>query len=186
VKRERPRTYVLAEFQTAAELLRAARTMRERGYAFLDAHTPYPVSGLSDALALPRSKVPLLTLIGGLGGATLGYLMQWWMNAMDFPINVGGRPLHSPPSCIPITFECGILLGAFGAFFGALALMRLPKPYHPVFEVEAFKNATLDRFWLSVAFTPAEFAKKSALTELERLGAVRTATVIKPEEQPEE
>src|SRR5262249_39309584 len=144
-KQERIRTYVLGEFRSGEELVHATRAMRDQGYQHLDAHTPFPVPGLPEALALPRSRVPLLVLIGGLSGAVLGYLMQWWTNAVDFPINVGGRPLQSAPSFIPITFECGVLLGGLTAFFGALALMRLPKPYHPVFEVPAFKSATLDR-----------------------------------------
>src|SRR5438067_4379815 len=123
------RTWVLGEFATPDEMVRAARRLRELGYKRLDTYSPYPVEGTSHAMGLPRSRVALFTLCGGLGGATLGYLMQWFMNAVDFPINVGGRPPHSPPSFIPITFETGVLLGAFAAFFGVIALMRLPKPY---------------------------------------------------------
>jgi Protein of unknown function (DUF3341) len=177
-----PRSWVLGEFASPEQLLGAARGMRERGYAYLDAHAPFPVPGLSEALGLPKSKVPYLVGCFGLGGAALGFLMQWWCNGVDFPINVGGRPLLSAPSFIPITFECGVLAGALAAFFGVLALMRLPKPYHPVFEVDAFKTATLDRFWISVGFAPGDFGKKRALADLTRLGALQLATVVKEEE----
>jgi hypothetical protein len=180
------RTWVLGEFESPERLLRAARHLRERGFRNLDAHTPHPVPGLSFALGLGRSRIPLMVLCGGLGGATGGYLMQWWCNARDFAINVGGRPMHAPPSFVPITFECGILLGAFAAFFGVLALMRLPKPYHPVFEVDAFKNASVDHYWISAGFDPADFEKKSALAELERLGALQVATVVREEEDTRE
>src|SRR5262249_22951417 len=154
---------------TPDALLRAATRMRELGYGNLDAHTPYPVPGLSQALGLPRSRVSLFAGLGGLTGVSLGYLMQWFANAWDYRINVGGRAAHAAPSFIPITFELGVLLGAFGAFFGALALMRLPRPYHPAFEVDAFLRASDDRFWLSIGFEPPEFEKKEATNELRRL-----------------
>ena len=176
------RTWVLGEFGSPEELLYAARRMRERGYKNLDAHTPCPVPGLSEALGFRKSKVPLIVCVFGLSGATLGFLMQWWCNGVDYPIIVGGRPFLSAPSFIPITFECGVLLGALSAFFGLLALMRLPKPYHPVFEVDAFKTASLDRYWISIGFPPGEFEKKRAMLELERLGALHVATVVKEEE----
>ena len=177
-----PRTWVLGEFGSPEELLHAARKMREHGYRYLDAHTPFPIPGLSEALGLPKSVVPYLVGFFGLSGASLGFLMQWWCNGVDFPINVGGRPLLSAPSFIPITFECGVLLGSLAAFFGVLALMRLPKPYHPVFEVDAFKTATLDRFWISIGFPPDDFEKKAATLQLEKLGALQVATVVKEEE----
>jgi hypothetical protein len=176
------RTWVLGEFGSPEEVLYAARHMRERGYRNLDAHTPCPVPGLSEALGFRKSKVPLIVCTFGLSGAALGFLMQWWCNGVDYPLNVGGRPLLSAPSFIPITFECGILLGALSAFFGLLALMRLPKPYHPVFEVDAFKTASLDRYWISIGFPPGDFEKKRAALDLERLGALRVATVVKEEE----
>lgn len=142
--------YVLGQFPTSDALLAAARRLREQGFADLDAHSPYPLHGAAEALGLKRSRVPLFVLIGGLTGVTLGYLMQWWMNAVDYPILVGGRPAHSPPSNIPITFETGILLAVLSAFFGAMALFGLPQHYHPVFRVHAFRRASVDQLWLSV------------------------------------
>ena len=172
------RAWVLGEFADAEGMLRAARRLREVGFARLDTHSPYPVEGTSEALGLPRSRVPLLVAGGALLGVGGGYLMQWYCNAVNWPINVGGRPPHSPPSFIPITFELGVLLGAFAAFFGVLALMRLPRPYHPAFEVDAFLRASIDRFWVSVAFDPDEFGKKDAARELSALGALQVATVV--------
>jgi len=171
-------TWVLGEFATPQGMLGAVRHLRRLGYKNLDTYSPYPVEGSSEALGLPRSRVALFVLVGGLVGATLGYLLQYFCNVYDFPINIGGRPPHSPPTFIPITFEVGVLLGAFSAFFGVMALMRLPKPYHPVFEVEAFRRASIDRFWVSIAFAPAEFEKKHAAEELSRLGALQVATVV--------
>ncbi|HEX2570525.1 MAG TPA: DUF3341 domain-containing protein [Polyangia bacterium] len=142
--------YVLAQFADSDALFAAARRLREEGFQDLDAHSPYPLHGAAEALGLRRSRVPLFVLIGGLTGVALGYLMQWWMNAVDYPIIVGGRPTHSPPSNIPITFETGILLAVLSAFFGAMALFGLPRPYHPVFRVDAFRRASVDELWLSV------------------------------------
>jgi hypothetical protein len=142
--------YVLGQFPTSDTLLAAARRLRQEGFEELDAHSPYPLHGAAEALGLPRSRVPLFVLLGGLTGATLGYLMQWWMNAVDYPIIVGGRPQHGPPTNIPITFETGVLLAVLAAFFGAMALFGLPRLYHPVFKAKGFRRATVDELWLSV------------------------------------
>ena len=166
------RVFLLARFPDAEALFAGARKARELGFADVDCHSPYPLHGADEAMGLKKSRVPMIVLIGGLTGATLGYLMQWWMNAVDFPINVGGRPVHSPPTNIPVTFECGILCAVLCAFFGALALIGLPKPYHPVFDVEAFRRASIDQLWLSVA-SETEFPESvaAALTEV---GALET------------
>src|SRR5262249_36175010 len=131
-------------------MLEAARKLREPGLKDIDAYAPYPVHGMEEACGFPKSKVPLLVFGGGMTGAALGYLLQYWCNAVDFPINVGGRPFHSPWQNVPITFECGVLLGSFAAFFGLWALLKLPRLHHPVFEVAAFRSASIDRFWVSV------------------------------------
>lgn len=171
------RRYVLAEFDTSAKLLTATRTVREAGWTDLDTYSPYPLHGGEEALGLKRSKVPLIALIGGLSGVTLGYGMQWWTNAVDWPINVGNRLPHAAPSFIPITFELGVLLAALSIFFGLMALSRLPQPYHPAFELEAFRSASTHAFWLSVA-VDADADRQAKLTEqLTALGATQVAPV---------
>jgi hypothetical protein len=140
---------VLGSFKTPEAVLAAAEDLRRRGHRDLDAYSAYPLEGAEEALDLPRTRMPRRVLAGGLLGATTGLGFQWWCNAIDFPINVGGRPLFSLPSWIPITFELTVLFGAFGAFFGLLSLLGLPRLHHPVFEVPGFRSVAVDRFWLS-------------------------------------
>ena len=164
------RLWVLGEFSSPDAMVAALSTMREAGHPLVESFTPYPVRGVPEALRLPRPKVPLITLCGALVGASGAYLMQWWMNAVDFRINVGGRPPHSPPSFIPITFELAVLIGSLSAFFGMWALLGLPRPHHPVFELERFRSAAIDRFWVGVVETDVERAE-AAGTRLRELGA---------------
>jgi hypothetical protein len=145
-----PRRFVVAEFRNSDALLEGTRKMREKGHAQVDTHTPYPVHGLEEALGIRRVKIPTLVLMAALSGIALAYGMMYWMNHVDFPINVGNRPPHSPPAFIPITFELMVLLGGTTAFFGLMALLGLPQPYHPVFEWENFGRASVDGFFLSV------------------------------------
>ena len=170
------KTHVLAEFPSDAALCAAARRMRELGHARLDAHSPVPVHGVDEALGLPRSKVPLIGLVGGLLGASGGYLMQWWMNAVDYPLNVANRGFHSPPTNIPITFECGVLGASLSIVIGFIVLARLPRLYHPSFEVEAFRTASVDGLWLSVEVSGSE--AEAAARQLQELGAVQVATAV--------
>jgi ActD protein len=168
---------VLAEFAEPEPMVAAARKLREAGRAGLDAYSPFPVHGIDEALQLPRSKVPLVALIAGLLGATGGYVLQWWTNAVDYEINVANRPPHAWPTNIPVTFESGVLLCALTLFFGSLFyFFGLPRPYHPVFEAEEFRSASLDKFWIS-----AELLEGEELQDLERtlreLGARRVTQV---------
>jgi hypothetical protein len=165
--------YVLGQFSTANALLDATRTLRERGKEDLETYSPYPVHGMEETLGTPKSRVPLLVLGGGLTGCTVGFLMQWWCNAVDYPINVGGRPLISLPSMVPICFELSILLGAFGAFFGLMMLMGLPRLHHPVFDADAFRSASVDHFWISFRTDDVEKAQ----AELSGLGASEISVV---------
>lgn len=167
--------WVLAELGGPEALVGAVRRCRELGLRGIDAHSPYPVHGLDEALGLGRSRIPALCLAGGLAGAGGGYLMQWYLNGIDFPINVGGRPLHSAPAFIPITFELGILLGALAVFFGLMAILGLPRLHHPVFEAESFRSATLDAFWLSAEVDAAQ--AEAAAESLRALGARRVEVV---------
>jgi Protein of unknown function (DUF3341) len=161
--------YVLAEFAAEAPLLEAARALRAEGQAELDLHSPVPLHGADEALGLKRSIVPRIALVAGLIGATTGYLMQWFMVGVDWPINVGGRPPHSPPAFIPVTFELGVLFAALAIFFGLFVLWGMPRLHHPVFEVEAFRSASVDGLWLSAAVS-AEAADGTA-ARLRGLGA---------------
>jgi len=168
---------VLAEFAEPEPMVEAARKLRESGREGLDAYSPYPIHGIDDALKLPRSKVPLVALIAGLAGATGGYVLQWWTNAVDYEINVANRPPHAWPTNIPVTFESGVLVCVLTLFFGSLFyFFGLPRTYHPVFEAEEFRSASLDKFWIS-----AEIKEGEDLRELERtlrdLGARRVTQV---------
>jgi hypothetical protein len=146
-----PQIYgLMAEFNEPDQVLAAARRAYEDGYRCMDAYTPFPVEGLAAALGHRRSPVPLLVLIGGITGGTGGYLMQWYAMAVGFPLNIGGRPFHSWPAFIPITFELTILAASLTAVVSMFALNRLPEPYHPVFHSAAFERATTDRFFLCI------------------------------------
>jgi len=140
----------LAQFRTPSELVEAARRARARGYRNLDAYSPFPVEGLAEALDFHESRVPAAVLVGGLAGAAGGYLLQFGLNAVDYPLNVGGRPLNSIPAWIPIMYELTILVASLAAVLGMLALNGLPMPYHPVFNVPEFARASADRFFLSI------------------------------------
>ncbi len=141
---------LLAEFTGPDELVDAARKAREAGFRRMDAYAPMPVHGLAEAVGFRRTALPLIVLIGGLVGGLGGYMLQYWTTAVDYPLNIGGRPLHSWPAFIPITFECTILVAAFAAVLGMLALNGLPQPYHPLFNVRRFKLATRNRFFLCI------------------------------------
>jgi hypothetical protein len=170
--------YVLGEFVKPEECVDAAAKLRAAGVGGLDAYSPYPLHGIDEALGLPRSKVPLVALIGGITGALSGYALQWWCNAVNYPINVGNRPSHGFWTNIPITFECGILLAVLSIFFSNIFyFFKLPQPYHPVFESERFRTASLDRFWIS-----AELDTDEGVPDLEQrlrdLGAHKVHTVV--------
>jgi hypothetical protein len=149
----RPRLYgLLGEFETPKQLIDAAKRVREAGYHHVDAYAPFPIEGLSHALGLGRRHdlVPLLTLIGGLGGGLSGFFFQLWVNASSYPMNIGGRPLNSWPAFIPVTFELTVLGASTFAVFGMLALNKLPQPHHPLFNIERFKRASNDKFFLCI------------------------------------
>ena len=147
----RPGVYgLMAEFDAPATLLAAARRAHERGYRRLDAYSPFPIDGLDEAIGFPASRLPIIVFLGGLFGGLGGYLLQYYAAVISFPINIGGRPFHSWPSFIPVTFECTVLGAALAAVVGMFALNGLPMPYHPVFNVERFQFASRDRFFLCI------------------------------------
>lgn len=148
---------LMAEFESPEAILAAARQVREAGYREIDAYTPFPVEGLHEVISDRRSPLSRVVLICGLLGAATGFGMQVYLNAVAYPINVGGRPLFSWPAFIPITFELTVLFAAFGAFIGVLVASGFPTYYHPVFNVDSFERASQDRFFLAVKSSDRQF-----------------------------
>ena len=162
---------VMVEFDTAEQLVEAAAKTVAGGYRRVNAYAPFPVEGLAEALGFRRSNVPRLTLLGGLLGGTGGFFMQYWMAAVSYPENIGGRPLNSWPAFIPVTFECTILAASLFAVLGMLALNKLPQPNHPVFNAPRFGLASKDRFFLCIAADDPKFDRVQAAKFLEGLKA---------------
>ncbi|RYZ33302.1 MAG: DUF3341 domain-containing protein [Myxococcaceae bacterium] len=169
-------SWVLAEFATPDALVSATQQMREKGFQGMDTYSPYPLHGGSEALGLPPSRVPFIALGGGLTGLVTALAMQTWMNTIDYPLNIGGRPLLSLPAWVPITFELSVLFAAFGIFFGLLGLSRLPQPYHPAFEAEEFRSASTHGFWLSIPHPTGQDAA-DVKNQLTALGATHVTVV---------
>lgn len=161
---------LMAEFDNPTALVNAARTAREQGYRKLDAYSPFPIEELSEALHLHKNKLPLIVLIGGLLGGLSGYILQYYVTVLYFPINIAGRPLHSWPAYIVITFEMTILFAAISAVFGLLALCGLPMPYHPTFNVPRFALASRNRFFLCIESGDPLFDHDKTSEFLETLG----------------
>ena len=170
-KRPREGLYgVIAEFAEARDLLHAAEEAQKHGYTKLDAFSPFPIHGLAEAIGFRKSRLSAIVLGGGLIGGLGGFFMCWYANVISYPLNIGGKPLNSWPAFIPITFECTILLAAFAAVFGMLGLNGLPMPYHPVFNVRRFDQASRDRFFLTIQAADPRFDLESARRFLESLG----------------
>jgi mono/diheme cytochrome c family protein len=141
---------ILAEFDAVDPLMHACETVRDAGYTVWDAHTPFPVHGLDGAMGVRPTRLPWLILLAGITGMSSGLLMQWWMNSIDYPFRISGKPMFSLPAFIPVCFELTVLLSGFAAFFGSLALNKLPNWFHPLFLNERFKRATNDRFFVYI------------------------------------
>ncbi len=168
---KRSRIYgTMAEFDSAQALVDAAHRTHEAGYQKIDAYSPFPIEGLAEAIGFRKNAVPLVVLIGGLLGGLSGYALQYWVSVISYPINVGGKPYHSWPAFIVVTFEMTILFGGIFAVFGMLALNGLPMPYHPVFNVPRFAFATKDRFFLIVFSTDHKYSPSGTRSFLESLG----------------
>jgi hypothetical protein len=168
---------LMAEFEDPNALVAAAHRAREAGYRRMDAYSPLPIEELHEAIGFGHTRLPLIVLIGGLVGCLSGYLLQFWVSTMAYPINVGGKPLHSWPAFIPVTFECTILGAALSAVLGMLALNGLPQPYHPVFNVARFALASRNRFFLCIEARDAKFDLAHTRAFLETLGPREVTTV---------
>lgn len=156
-------------FDTPAELYHACEGLRDAGYQKFDAHTPFPVHGLERAMGLPPSKLPWIVLACGLTGLIGAFVMQWWMQAVDYPFNISGKPAFSYQAYVPICFELTVLISAFGAFFGQWGLNKLPKLYDPVMKHPSWPRAMDDKFFISVEGADPKYADAQQL--LEKLGA---------------
>ena len=162
---------LVAEFDDPTELVEAARKVKKAGYKKFEAYTPYPIKDL-DEIVPGSNYIPLIVLLGGFLGAATAWIMQYYIAAIDYPINVGGRPLYSWPAFVPILFELTVLLAACGAFFGTLALCGFPRPNFPLFNLPEFADATSNRFFLCIEGADPFYEKRSTSQMLENLGPI--------------
>lgn len=161
---------LMAEFDSAEELMRAANETRLAGYKKIDAFTPFPIDGLTQALGKKKSLVPFLVFLGGAIGCIAGFFTEWFANVVHYPINSGGRPYNSWPAFIPIAFELTVLLAGFTALFAMIFLNRQPQLYHPVFNAPEFERASVDKFFLCIEATDVRFDAGKTAEFLRRLG----------------
>ena len=168
---------LMAEFEVPETLLAATRRTWDEGYRRVDAFSPMPVEGLAEALHAPPTRLPFVVLLGGLAGAGGGYALQYYLSVVAYPLDIGGRPLHSWPSFIIITFELAVLAAALSAVLGMLAMNGLPKPYHPVFNVPGFARASRDRFFLLIEARDPRFDPERTRLFMESLNASRVHDV---------
>lgn len=172
-ERLQPEIYgLIAEFDDPQNVLRAARQSYQQGYRRMEAYSPFPVEGLSEAVGFHRTWLPAIVLGAGITGCLGGFGLQYWISKISYPLNVGGRPLNSWPSFIPVTFELTILFAALATVIGMLALNGLPMPYHPVFNTPRFALASQDRFFLAIEAADPIFSREATRAFLENLGAL--------------
>lgn len=167
-----------AEYRDDAKLLAAAEKAHAAGYTVMDAYTPFPVHGLHAALGRRRrTRLPLITLAGGAAGVLGGLGLQVWVAAIEYPMNVGGRPWLSWPSFFPVTFECMILGAAVATLIGLFAACGFPEPYHPIFNTPGFERATNDRYFLCIESKDPKFDAQAVRAFLESTGAEAVSEV---------
>ena len=168
---------MLAEYENPADLMHAAETIRDGGFRRWDVFSPFPVHGMNQAMGLKNSKVGWFGFLGGCTGYTTGMIMIWWMNAHDYPILVGGKPMFSPFYAFPPSYELTILFTAFGSILGMMFLNRLPKLYNPLFKSERFRLVTHDRYFLVIETTDPKYSESETRKLLESTGSVHIEIV---------
>ena len=168
---------LMAEFDSAAAVVKAAEAVHAAGYRRVDAYTPYPMEEVIDALHLHHTHVPKIVLAGGITGLLAGLGLQYWASVIEYPMNIGGRPYASWPAWVIPTFETTVLFAALAAVFGTLALCGFPQPYHPVFNVPGFALASRDRFFIAIESTDPRFEPAETRRFLSGLGAVAVEEV---------
>jgi hypothetical protein len=171
---------VLAEFADAEELVAAAKRVYSDGYRRFECYSPQPVEGLADAIGFRRTRLPLVVLCGGITGCLIGIALQYWTTVIAYPLNIGGRPLFSWPSFVPVVFEMTVLFAALSAVLGMLAMNGLPRPFHPLFAIPSFDRATQDKFFLCILGSDPKYHAQSTRQFLERLEPVEVIDVPKP------
>ena len=173
---------MLAEFDSAADCMHGAEKLRDQGYKLFDAHTPFPIHGMDRAMGLEDSKLGWIVLCFGCSGTFLAWLMMFWMNGVDYPIVIGGKPPGTLPSMIPIMFEVTVLLSALSAVFGMFGLNQLPRHHHPIFYSDRFKTASDDKFFLSVEVEDAKYDATRTKALFESVKA-RAVEIVHDEEE---
>src|SRR3954471_7938431 len=168
---------IMAEFENPASTLHAAEKVRDQGFRNWDVFSPFPVHGMDHAMGLKNSKVGWFTFIGGVTGYATGMLMIWWMNAVDYPLVIGGKPMFSPHSTFPPSYELTILFGAFGSLFGMLFLNKLPRLHHPLLKNKRFSLVTHDRFFVVVECEDPQYSEVETRKLLEGAGSTHIEVV---------
>lgn len=168
-----------AEFETPEALMDAAENARLAGYRKMDAYSPFPIHGLSDAIGFRSVAVPYIVFVCGIIGTFTGFTLEWYTQTIDYPLNVGGKPFNSLPAFIPVAYECTILFAALGAFFGMWALNGLPKPYHSIFNAPGFDRASQDRFFLAIEASDHRYDAEKTREFLMQQNPLNVAEVMK-------
>ena len=162
---------VMAEFDTAQALVDAARRVMAAGFVKVEAYSPVPIEELNDIIHKKRTKLSALVLAGGLTGMATGFLLQYWASAIEYPLNVGGRPFASWPAFVVPSYELTILFASLTAAGGMIALNGLPQPYHPVFNAPRFSLASSDKFFIVVESEDPKFSTTETTAFLKGIGA---------------
>ncbi len=162
---------LLAEYDNVPGLLNAAENAYKNGYRRMDTYSPFPIEPAAEAIGFHKNSVALVVLIGGLLGGMGGYSLEYWVSVIAYPINVGGKPWHSWPAFIPVTFECTVLGAALAAVIGMLVMNGLPMPYHPVFNAPNFALASKDKFFLCIESADPRFDLTTTRQFLEQTDA---------------
>lgn len=179
---QKPLFGALAEFANAGELVKAVYAVRRAGYTKIDTHTPFPVHGMDQAMGLRPSKLPWIVLLGALAGTTAAVAMQYWMNAWDYPVRIGGKPFAWFEAYVPVGFELTVLFGAITTVLGMFFFNRLPRPSHPLFQDPRFVRATDDGFLLSIEASDPHWDEQDALRVLREAGAQEASLVYDEQE----